>query len=81
MDWTTVVTVALFTVACILAVYRSRRAAWELNRKLGTAIFLAGAAVGLFLDDLLASYSWNFPWLEPIAAIIMIGGLLVSRFS
>jgi energy-converting hydrogenase Eha subunit C len=46
---------------------------------LGTAVFLVGVAVALFLDDVLPADSSLLPWVEPIGAIILLIGLTISR--
>lgn len=53
---------------------------WTSNQNVGTVIFLIGAALGLFLDDLLTANSPILPWVEPIGTVIMVGSAVVSWF-
>lgn len=78
MDWTRILVLGLFVVACILAIYQSRKENWALNQKIGTVVFLIGATIGLFLDDFVTANSEVRPWVEPIGAGIMVTGLLVA---
>lgn len=80
MEWTTIVVLGLFVLACLLAIYQSRKENWTSNQNVGTVIFLIGAALGLFLDNLLTANSPILPWVEPIGAVTMVGGAVVSWY-
>ncbi|ELY89974.1 hypothetical protein [Natrialba taiwanensis] len=78
MNWESAVVFGLFAVACGLAAVRSRREGWPVRRTIGVSVFLAGAAAGLFLDELVPIPSILAPWIEPIAASVMGVGLVVA---
>ena len=78
MDWTTIAVLESFIVACLLAIYQSRGGDWAINRKVGAATFLLGAAVGLFPDDLVVANSPILPRIELIGASVMVIGLLIT---
>jgi hypothetical protein len=80
MNWANVAVLGFFVSACIAAVYGSIKEGWPLSRRVGTVVFLVGAAIGLFLDNFLSLGSAFLLWVEPIGAVIMIGGFLVSWF-
>ena len=71
------VVTGLFVVACVLAFWRSRRDDWNTHQLLGARIFLTGAAIGLFLDDVVGENSPVIEWIEPVGALVMIVGLFV----
>lgn len=82
MDLTTLIVLGFFVLACILAIYESRTNNWNLNQNVGTIIFLIGAAIGMFLDDFLPTDSPTQPWVEPVAAaIVLIGWFIFSYWN
>ncbi|WP_323173126.1 hypothetical protein [Natrialba sp. PRR66] len=78
MNWESAVVFGLFAVACGLAAFRARTDDWTARRTIGVGVFLAGAAAGLFLDELVPIPSILAPWIEPIAASVMVVGLVVA---
>lgn len=81
MDWTDVIVLCLFGIACLLAIHQSRTEDWNLGQKIGTGIFFLGVVVGLFLDELLGVAPSRLPWAEPLSAVIILIGLVVSWSS
>jgi|GEM_PF-2920283 len=76
MDWVLALTLALYLAAVGFALARSRADGWPPRETVGRAVFLVGAAVALFLDDLLAALAVDAP--VPAAAAELLGiGLLV----
>lgn len=47
---------------------------WNTSRTVGMLVFLAGATCRVFLDNSLSAESSLLPWIEPIAAVIMLVG-------
>lgn len=78
MNWESAVVFGLFVVACGLAASRARTESWPVRRTIGVSVFLAGAAGGLFLDELVTVSSTLAPWIEPIAAGVMLVGFVVA---
>lgn len=78
MDWPTLLAIVLFALAWLTAVHQSRTDDWDTSRTVGIVVFLTGATCGVFLDDLLPAESSLVPWIEPIAAVIMLVGLFVA---
>lgn len=79
MDWTTAIVVGCFVLTCLASVYQLQKDGWGLHQTLGTALVLVGAAIALFLDDVLPGDSLLLPWAEPIGAVLLLVGLAVSR--
>lgn len=80
MNWSSLIVPGLFIIACLLAIYQSRKEQWTMTQNVGTTIFLLGAAIGLFLDNLVSGDSPLFTWIEPIGAAVVVVGLFVSWF-
>lgn len=78
MDWTTLPTVGLFVFVWLTVIYQSRKNSWTTSRTIGTVIFLVGATCGVFLDNFLSAESSLLPRIEPIAAVIMLVGILIA---
>lgn len=78
MDWTTLLATGLFVLAWLLLIYQSWKEDWGVSRTIGMMIFLSGATSGVFLDNFLSSESSLLPWIEPIAAVIMLIGLFIA---
>lgn len=79
MDWTSAIVVGLFILTCLASVHQLRKEGWRLNRILGTAVFLVGVAIALFLDDVLPGDSFLLPWVEPIGAVLLLIGLIIPQ--
>jgi len=78
MEWTTQLAVGLFALAWVMMIYQSRKESWNTSRTIGMFIFLVGATCGVFLDYFLSAESSLLPWIEPIAAVIMLIGLFIA---
>jgi predicted MFS family arabinose efflux permease len=78
MDWTTLLAIGLFVFAWLTAIYQSQKDDWNTSRTVGMFVFLAGATCGVFLDNFLSTESSLLPWIEPIAALIMLIGLFIA---
>ena len=78
MDWPTLLAVGVFFLAWPTTIYQSQRDEWDTSRTFGMCVFLVGAPCGVFLDDLLSAESSLLPWIEPVAAVIMLVGLFVA---
>lgn len=76
VDWTTLVALGLFGLACVQVAYRAAAESWSATDAAGPAAFLFGAGLGMFLDDLLAPGSRLQPWIEPVAAAIVLAGIV-----
>lgn len=78
MDWTTLLAIGLFALAWAILIYQSRSEDWSIGRTVGMLIFLGGATGGVFLDNFLSAESSLLPWIELIAAVIMLVGLFIA---
>ncbi|SDY88968.1 hypothetical protein [Halopenitus persicus] len=79
MDWTTTVALAVFAGGCALAVYQSRKDDWPISRKVGTIIAMIGAAIALFVSQVVSIDLSPFS-LEVVGTLIMLGGFLSIIF-
>ncbi len=82
MDWLLVIAGGLYFLAVVIVAVRERAEDWTRQRTLGMTLFLAGAGVGLFLNDLVTTADGFLAilvgWAEPLGAVVMVlGGLLV----
>ncbi len=78
MDWITLLVIGLFALAWLITLYQSRTEDWAVSRTVGMLVFLGGATGGAFYDELLSAESSLLPWIEPIAAVIMLVGLVIA---
>jgi len=79
MNWTITVPLAIFAGGCALAVYQSRKNDWPISRKVGTIIAIIGAAIALFVSQLVSINLYLFS-LEVVGTLIMLGGFLSIIF-
>lgn len=79
MNWTTTIALAIFAGGCALAVYRSRKDDWPISRKVGTIIAIIGAAIALFVSQIVSIDLHPFS-LEVVGTLIMLGGFLSIIF-
>jgi len=78
MDWVTLLVSGLFALAWLITLYQSRTDDWTVSRTVGMVVFLSGATIGTFYDNFLSAESSLLPWIEPIAAIIMLVGIVIA---
>jgi len=78
MERTTLLAIGLFVFAWLTMIYQSCKEGWNRRRSAGMFMFLVGATSGVFLDNLLPAKSPLFPWIEPVAAVIMLIGLFIE---
>mgnify|MGYP006928075766 FL=1 len=78
MDWTILLAIGLFAFAWLTMIYQAQKDSWDTSRTFGMFVFLIGATCGVFLDNLLSAESSLLPWIEPIAAVIMLVGLFIA---
>jgi len=78
MDWVLVFTLAIYLAAVGFALARSRADGWPPRETVGRGVFLAGAAVALFLDDLLAALAVDAPVPAATAELLGIGLMVVG---
>ncbi|CQH64041.1 uncharacterized protein HHUB_4261 (plasmid) [Halobacterium hubeiense] len=78
MDWVTLLAGGLFVVAWLIVVYQSRTENWMVGRTVGWLVFLGGATIGAFYDEVVSGESALLPWIEPIAALIMFLGIGIA---
>jgi len=78
MDPVTALPVALFALAWLSVPYYALREDWSAVRTAGTVVFLAAATAGASLDEFLAAGSPLLPWVEPVAAAVMLGAIYVA---
>ncbi|UPW00723.1 hypothetical protein M0R88_01145 [Halorussus gelatinilyticus] len=78
MDRTTVLAIGLFALAWAIIIYQSRKEDWSVSRTVGMLVFLGGGTAGVFLDNFFSAGSSLLPWIEPIAAVIMLVGLFIA---
>ncbi|ELZ39915.1 hypothetical protein [Halorubrum tebenquichense] len=78
MDWVTALPAALFALAWLSVPYYALREDWSAVRTAGMAVFLAAATAGTYLDEFLAPGSPLLPWIEPVAAAVMVGAIYVA---
>jgi hypothetical protein len=78
MDWTTLLPIGLFVFAWLTVIYQSQKEDWDTSKTVGMFTFLVGATSGVFLDNFLSAESSLLPWIEPVAALIMLVGLFIA---
>lgn len=76
MNWTSLLALGLYVLACARVVHLAATEGWSARRAAGPVAFLIGAGVGTFLDDLLPAESQLQPWIEPVAvALVLVGAV------
>lgn len=78
MGWVPLLVSGLFALAWLIILYQSRTANWTVGRTVGWLVFLGGATIGAFYDNVLSAESSLLPWIEPIAAVIMFIGIGIA---
>ena len=59
-------------------IYQAQKDNWDTSRTFGMFVFFVGATCGVLLENLLSAESSLLPWIEPIAAVIMLVGLFIA---
>ncbi|WP_134671716.1 hypothetical protein [Halorussus marinus] len=78
MDWITLLVIGLFALAWLITLYQSWTEDWTVSRTVGMLVFLSGASIGVFYHNFLSTESSLLPWIEPIAAVIMLVGIVIA---
>jgi hypothetical protein len=78
MDWTTLLVAGFLAFAWVAGIYESWSEDWGMRRSFGMFVFLVGATGGAFLDDFLSPESPLLPWVEPIAAVVILVGAFIA---
>jgi len=78
MDWVTLLVSGLFAFAWLAVLHQARTESWTIGRTGGWLIFLSGTTIGTFYDNALAAESPLLPWVEPIAAVVMVVGISIA---
>lgn len=78
MDWVTLLAGGLFALAWLIVMYQSQTENWTMGRTVGWLVFLGGATIGTFYDEVISAESALLPWIEPIAALIMFLGIGIA---
>lgn len=81
MDWLTLGSLALWLSAITVAATNARDDDWGRRKSLGVAVFIAGAGVALFVDDVVATAGFDAAVppgpVEIGGAAVMVVGLAV----
>ena len=78
MDWVTLLVVGLFAFAWLITLYQSLTGDRTVSQTAGMFVFLGAATAGTFYDTVLSTEAAFRPWIEPIAAVIMLTGLTIA---